>query len=65
MQAISFGWPYIAYSGLTTNSLILINAYAEKKMLHRVLLPTEDESSFRIHEIFITDTYDCIFVTSD
>ena len=55
VTAFSIGWPYIVYSGLD-NDLIIINIY-KRHMIHRVLL-AEKGKSFKICQSFISDSKD-------
>ena len=48
MKALSAKWPYVTFSGLAKDFLIILNAY-DKNVIHRIQMPDEPDA--------ITHTY--------
>jgi hypothetical protein len=59
-RAVSFNWPYIAFSGMS-GTVIIINAH-ESRIFHRVQVAAE-ESKTSICQTFVTDTHSLFIVT--
>ena len=55
-NAFSINWPYIAYSGLN-NELVILNAF-QQDQIHRVELCQDGQKEINILGTYITDTRD-------
>lgn len=40
ISAFGFNWPYLCFSGMNNQSLILMSAYEQSKFFHRVKMPS-------------------------
>lgn len=56
VNAFSINWPYVAYSGLN-NELVILNAF-QQDQIHRVELVGIDGKEINILATYITDTRD-------
>jgi len=60
VQALSSKWPYVTFSGLAKDFLIILNAY-DKNLIHRVQIPDNPDA---ITHTYITETNMLFIVTS-
>ena len=60
IQAFSTKWPYVAFSGLNKNMLIILNAF-DRNVIHRVEMPDNPDV---ISQTFITETNDLYVITN-
>jgi hypothetical protein len=54
MSCFSINWPYVTCSGLSTNTVFIVNFF-DRKLIHRIILPKEVN---KISDTYITETND-------
>lgn len=60
LRAFSFNWPYICYSGLDINSIIIVSVFDQQ--FQRILFPRDIRSQVQILKTFITETMDLLIL---
>lgn len=59
MSCFHINWPYVTCSGLSSNSIFVINFF-DRKLIHRIILPKEVN---KVCDTYITDTNDLFVLT--